>query len=446
MKYFGSSGIRGIYGERINQELAFSLGKALGSTGKKSVAVARDTRVSGKILEASLFSGLSGSGCSISSLGIVPTPVLCFGTRLLKKDAGVMITASHNPPEYNGFKFWNNEGRAYSRKQEEGIERILDNHKFFLEELKKISAVVDEPDVSERYVDAIQRRISLDGRMRIMLDAANGAAFRVSPLLLERYGYSVVSINDKPDGTFPNRNPEPTAANLNDTCDAARLNKCDICFCHDGDADRVIPIDDRGNVVNFDKFMVFMCRKMMDESGNKKVVTTVDASSLIDDYLEGARVFRTKVGDVFVANKCEEEGACFGAEPAGVFIFPEFGLWPDSIFAIAKTLKFLEGEKKSLSGILAEMPDYFFERSKLFCPEDKKERVMEILESKVPENADLLTIDGLRIKTDDCAALIRASGTEPIIRINIEAKSKKILDEKMKCWHDAVKKAIGEAK
>ncbi|MBN1157525.1 phosphoglucosamine mutase [Candidatus Woesearchaeota archaeon] len=441
MRYFGSSGIRGIYGEKITQELAFNLGRAICMTGKKDIAVARDTRISGELLEQSLFSGLSG--CSISSFGIIPTPALCFGTRLLKKDAGVMITASHNPSEYNGFKLWNNEGRAYSRKQEEEVEGILSSKKFISGGGNKS---IEEHDVSREYLDAIESFVSLSGKMKVMIDSGNGAAFRISPLLLKRYNYDFLSINDTPDGRFPKRNPEPTASNLMQTSALSRQNNCDICFCHDGDADRVIPIDDKGNTVNFDKFMVFVIRGMMEETGIKRVVTTVDASSLVDDYLEDAKVFRTKVGDVFVANKCEEANSCIGAEPAGVFIFPKFGLWPDGIFASAKTLNFLEEEKRKLSEILAEMPDYFFERNKLFCPEDKKDIIMEEIESAVPEDAELLTIDGLRARLNEHTVLIRPSGTEPIIRINVEAKSKMILDEKMKHWYDIVKKAIGEAK
>jgi phosphoglucosamine mutase len=445
MKYFGSSGIRGIYGKEITPELALDLGRTLGSLGKKNVAIARDTRVSGRILKFGLLSGLMSSGCAITSFGIVPTPVLCYGTRLLNKDAGVMITASHNPAEYNGFKLWNSEGRAYSREEELKVESLLDRKSFVPEKLEKLSLTFDEYDVAVEYSEEVLRRIQLMGKARVLLDAANGAAFGISPLLLQKYNHFLVSINDTANGLFPNRNPEPIEANLGHAINVIREKKLDIGFCHDGDADRVVPIDNKARVVDFDKFLAFMCKKSIEETGNKRVVTTVDASSLIDDYLPDAEIVRTKVGDVFVANKCEEINACFGGEPCGAFIFPEFGLWPDGIYAIPKVLKFLEDENRPLSEIMDEIPSYHFARTKIICPENKKDYVMNALESRVPEDAELLSIDGLRIHCKDYTALIRPSGTEALIRINVEAKNPSVMKEKLLFWQGIVKNEIASA-
>ncbi|MFH1850398.1 MAG: phosphoglucosamine mutase [archaeon] len=442
MKLFGSSGIRGVYGEKITADLALNLGRALGTLGMSDVVVAHDTRLSQTVLKTSLFGGLLSAGCSVTDLHTAPTPLICYGTRRLGKDAGVMITASHNPAEYNGFKLWNSEGRAFSAGQETQIESTIGSGRYKQVGWNEVDVEINEYDIGPDYAEDILDRFSLKGKSRVLIDAANGAACGISPLLLEKFGYDVVSVNATSDGGFPNRHPEPSPVNLGKTVEIMRRKKCQIGFCHDGDADRVMTIDDTGTVVDYDHFLAYICRKMVELTGIRKVVTTVDASMLLDVCLPDAEVIRTPVGDVFVANKLEEAGACFGGEPCGAYIFPEFGLWPDGIYSIFRILQFLETEKEPLSKILSRMPDIEFKRSKLPCPEGRKAGVMEEIRSLVPEDCTFSDVDGIRMDWGDSLVLIRPSGTQPIMRINAEARTRERLNSLMSRWNAIVREAI----
>lgn len=442
MKLFGTSGIRGVYEEKITTELAFSLGKAIVGLGYKNVVIARDTRESGEELKKHLFAGLKS--CRVTDFGCVPTPVLSYGARKLGADCGIMITASHNPADYNGFKFCNSEGRAFNAEEEARVEEALE---------KEIEKHQDESDshlkfhdIGADYSEEIKKRFNLKPGLKVLIDPAHGAAYDISPALLKSFGYDVVSINHEADGTFPSRSPEPSHKNLAKTAELVKKHNCDIGFCHDGDADRVMAVDEKGNVVNFDKFLAFLCKKAAEETGNKTVVTTVDASMIVEEYLKdhGIKAVMSRVGDVFVANDVEKHKACFGGEPSGSYIFPEFGLWPDGIYAIFKTLKFLEQEKRKLSEILAEIPEYPFSREKLSCANEKKEQVMNAITKIAPDNCDISDVDGLRFGFQDSIVLIRSSGTEPYIRINVEARDKEKLKKLEKEWHNKLKEIINQ--
>ena len=446
MKLFGTSGIRGIYKEKITPELALAIGKAIGSLGYKHVAIGRDTRLSGDLLKHGLFSGLMSSGCTITDFRCSPTPVLSYGTKKIGADCGVMITASHNPAEYNGFKFWNKEGRAFDQKEEQKVEELILSRKFKNAGFDKVTTEIDYYDVSADYAEEVKKRFKLEGKMKVLIDSANGAAFGISPLLLQSFGYDTISINEEANGLFPHRHPEPSHANLAHAASLVKKNRCDVGFAHDGDADRMMAIDDKGNVVHFDRFLAYLCKKMIEKTGNKTVVTTVDASMAVDDYLKscnsGYNVVRCKVGDVFVANCVEKNNACFGGEPSGSYIFPEFGLWPDGIYGIFKTLKFLEEDKKPLSELLADIPEYPFTRTKLNCPNEKKEMVMNAVKEAAPAACKLIDVDGVCFEHEDSMVLIRPSGTENYIRINVEAKEEEKLKKLEKEWHNKVAEII----
>ncbi len=260
--------------------------------------------------------------------------------------------------------------------------------------------------------------------------------------MLKKYGYEVEEVNCEPDGSFPNRNPEPNEENLKETAKLVKEKNCDIGFCHDGDADRMMAIDDEGKVVDFDKFLIFLCKSVAEQDGNQTVVTTVDASMAVERYLNNLKIVRSKVGDVFVANEAKRYNACFGGEPSGSYIFPEFGLWPDGIYAIFKTLQSLEKDGRKISEILSEIPKYPMQRMKIHCPNNKKESVMS--EIKIPDGCEVIAKDGILMKTEDTQILIRPSGTEEYIRVNIEAKEEDLLKEKLAYWKEEVEKLINK--
>lgn len=436
MKLFGTSGIRGIYGEKITETLAEEIGRAIGSyTNNDTIILGMDTRASGVSLKKALMSTLTDHK-NVIDIGIAPTPVVAFGCKLLSKD-GIIITASHNTKEYNGFKVVGADGLAYSRQKEKEIEKIM-LHKQYNQENNK--RVVLKKNIEEKYIQAILERIKLKGRMKVLIDAGNGAACNISPLLLKKYGYEVEEINCEHNGNFPNRNPEPNEENLKETAKLVKEKNCEIGFCHDGDADRMMAIDDKGKVVDFDKFLIFLCKNVTEQNKNKTVITTVDASMATENYLKDLNVIRAKVGDVFVANEIKEHNACFGGEPSGSYIFPEFGLWPDGIYAIFKTLQALEKDGRKISEILAEIPKPPMQRTKIYCPNEKKEEVMKKI--IIPEDCKAITKDGILMKTENSQVLIRSSGTEECIRINIEAKEKNLLEERLRYWKETMENFI----
>ncbi|MDP2909371.1 MAG: phosphoglucosamine mutase [Nanoarchaeota archaeon] len=439
MSLFGTSGIRGVYGESITKQLARDIGKALGTYAKsETIIVGMDPRLSGPLLKKALISSILRYK-NVVDLNMAPTPVVAFGCKTSSKE-GVIITASHNPKEYNGFKILGPDGLAYSRKKEIDIETIITNKKY---NPGLSQGELIEKSIEKGYMSAILERIKLRGRGKILIDPGNGAASRISPTLLKRYGYKVEEINCDPDGSFPNRNPEPNEENLKETAKLVKERGCDIGFCHDGDADRMMAIDDEGKVADFDKFLIFLCKGAAHQKTNKTVVTTVDASMAVEDHLNELKVVRSRVGDVFVANDVKYYNACFGGEPSGSYIFPEFGLWPDGIYAIFKTLQALEAEGKKLSQILSEIPKYPMRRIKLKCPNEKKEVVMKKI--KIPEGCEVITKDGILMKTEDTQILIRPSGTEEYIRINVEAKEESILKEKLSYWKEEIERLIASS-
>jgi len=404
----------------------------------KLVSVAMDSRLSGPSLKKALITGLKSTGTKVLDFGIVPTPLLAFGTRFTKSGGGVMITASHNPSNYNGFKTWDYNGRSDTTKEEDEIENLLHEKKFDLGKGTKRSY-----DIQKKYADELKKRFKFSKKRKVLIDCANGAACEISPKLLEDFGFDVTAINSEFDGSFPNRNPEPVEENLRKTCKLVLQNKAEIGFCHDGDADRMIPIDDKGRVCDLDKFITFLAKMQVQETGIKKIVTSVDASMLLEHNLPGVEVIRTRVGDFAIAEELEKMGGCIGVEPGGAVIYPEFGPWPDGVYSIFKVLKFLEKDNRKLSEIMDSMQKFPFKRVKLGCKEADKQRIMDELRKQTPPEVKASFIDGLRFEWGRSWILIRASGTEPTIRLTGEGQTEQDLNSMMDYWTARVKELIG---
>ena len=445
MQLFGSSGIREKYGSLVNPTLAMTLGKSLGSLNYRSVVVGRDTRLSGETLLHGLLAGLLASGCEVTDLGILPTPLVCFATRHFGKDCGVMITASHNPGEYNGFKLWKANGAAFSPQDEARVEEKVLGESLPWQPWDGLGSRGNSKNAVSPFGEALATNLPLKGNMRVLVDAGNGAAFQVCPQLLRQFGYDVVEVNCTADGSFPQRQPEPTAKTLARTAQLVVSERCQLGFCHDGDADRVVVIDDQGRVVDFDKFLVFLSRHLVDSTGINRVVTTVDASMLIDNILSEVEIIRTRVGDVFVAHALQDEASAFGGEPCGAYIFPQHGLWPDGVYSVFKILHIMENQSEPLSKLLEGLPSYPMSREKFPCPSEHKQAVMECIRERLPETGSLNTTDGVRADYGSHVVLIRPSGTEGLIRCNLEARSPDLIDEKRPYFSELIRQAIKDS-
>lgn len=447
-KLFGTSGVRGVVGKQITPELVMDLGLALatnlGNSG--TVVVGKDPRTSSDMLESCLISGLLSGGCDVKRLGIVPTPVVSFAVRRLNAKAGVMITASHNPPEYNGIKFWDSSGMAYSPKLEDEIEGI-----YFGKQMKRVGwdriGDVREVEVLTGYIDEVAAAVRLKRGYKVVVDCGNGAGSLVSPHLLRRLGCKVIALNSHIDGFFPGRGLEPSPENLGELCSVVKSTGADLGLAHDGDADRIAAVDELGRVAQADKLLGLVAVHQVGRKGDV-VVTTVDASSVVDDSVgkRGGKVVRTRVGDVSVAAEVKKHRAVFGGEPSGAWIFPSVHPAPDGPLAAVKILELLDSTGKKLSELLGTLPEYPTAREKVACPNERKARTMEKLEARLkkefPDVVRTLTIDGIRLELKDGWVLIRPSGTEPYIRVTAEGRTPERVMEIAEKAVKVLKKAI----
>ncbi|MFH1821418.1 MAG: phosphoglucosamine mutase [Methanobacteriota archaeon] len=445
---FGTSGVRGVVGEQITPQLAIGLGLTLATHLKNSgaVVVGKDPRTSSDMLESCLISGILSGGCDVKRLGIVPTPAVSFAARKLKAKAGIMITASHNPPEYNGIKFFDSSGMAYTPIMEGKIERIYFGKKWKKAAWDKIGNV-EELDVLQSYVEALAGTVQISRDYKVVVDCGNGAASVVAPLLLGEVGCRVTSLNSQPDGFFPGRPLEPSPENLVELCKVVKSTGADLGIAHDGDADRVVIVDNTGLVVPGDEILALIAaRQVMGSRGT--VVTTVDASKVVDEVVgeRGAKVVRTRVGDVSVAAEIKRRKAVFGGEPCGAWIFPGFSMAPDGLLGALKVLELMSSSGEAISKLLAPLPDYYMVREKVACPDERKDKAMKTilkkLEGEFKESIGALKVDGVRVNLEDGWALVRASGTEPYIRVTAEARTPGRADEIVKKAAKVLKRAI----
>jgi len=444
-KYFGTSGIREVVNEKLTPELALKVGKALGAyLGEGKVVVGMDTRTSGEMLKSALISGLLSAGINVIDIGLSPTPLTGFAIKLYEADAGVTITASHNPPHYNGIKVWQRNGMAYTNEMENELEHILESGSFkkvAWNEIGKLSFA----DPKEEYIRKALEVVNLDDSYTVVLDAGNGAGSIVSPYLQRRLGNKVISLNAHPSGYFV-RELEPNAKSLEGLAKTVKVMKADVGIAHDGDADRIGVVDDEGRFVEYEVMLSLISGYMLMKFGKGKIITTVDAGFALDDYIRplGGEIVRVKVGDVAVAEGIMRENAIFGGEPSGTWIMPQWNLTPDGIFAGALVLEMID-KLGPLSELAREVPRYVTLRAKIPCPNEKKAKAMELIEKEALKSFSykrLIDIDGVRIENDEWWILFRPSGTEPIMRITLEAHTKEKAKELMKKAKEVVINAI----
>lgn len=444
-RLFGTSGIRGEVGTKITTELALNVGKALATYlgGEGSVVIGHDPRTSSEMLESALTAGLLEGGCNVLQLGMVPTPLVGYAAFKLNTAAGVMITASHNPSADNGIKLWNTNGMAYSYNQEREIETIVHNKSYSEKKWQELGKIQQINDITQSYIEDLLKIVDIQPGLKVVVDCGSGAGSHLSPLILRKAGCDVLSLNSQPDGFFPGRRPEPNEANLQELMKTVQITGADLGIAHDGDADRMVAVDENGNMAEFDKLLALISRKI-----GGKIITTVDASLCIDECVKpmGGEVIRTKVGDVHVAQSIVENKAAFGGEPSGTWLHPDFCMCPDGILSALRVVEIVSHEG-SLSDLLTSIPEYPTMREKLPCPNEDKGRIMESVESELEnhfkEVQHVNNIDGIRISfEDDSWVLVRPSGTEPYIRITLEGKTKERAEEIYLISSEFIKKQI----
>ena len=413
---FGTSGIRGPVGEEVTAALALSVGRAVGIDTER-VVVGRDPRESGELLTDALAAGLRESGTDVCDLGLAATPTVARAVGWEDADAGVSVTASHNPPQDNGIKLWQPTGQAFDEPLREEIsERVRTE----AADLRTWNGLGDRTrtDARERHVDALVNAVDVADPPTVVVDMGNGAG-GVTVDALERLGCAVETLNAQPDGSFPGRPSEPTAENCRSLARLVTLGDADLGIAHDGDADRTRVVAGDGMSLSGDVTLALLARAAASEG--QQVAAPVDTSLAVDDHLAeaGVTVTRTRVGDVYVADRVTEDMVAFGGEPSGAWIWPDATLCPDGPLAACKLVEL--ASERPLTDRAAEVDTYPIRRDSVET--DEKTAVMERVSARVTdEYADVSTLDGVRVDLGDGWFLLRASGTQPLVRITVEAR------------------------
>jgi phosphoglucosamine mutase len=390
------------------------------------------------MLTDALVSGLLSGGTDVKDMGILPTPVLAFLTYRMRAGAGVMITASHNPPQYNGIKVFQSDSMAYDEQSQNVIEEIIEDKRFNLADWRRIGDT-QSADQSQLYVKTIQNAVKLRKKPHLIVDSGCGATYSLAPRILASLGCKVTTLNSHPDGFFPARSPEPNEESLTRLARTVVELGADLGVAYDGDSDRVAFIDEKGNFADFDRTLAAYAAYVTKEKSGGIVVTNVEASMCVERMVKphGGRVLRTKVGDIYLSEAIKKQKAIFGGEPCGAWIHPQFHYCPDGILSSALLLKVLDKEDKKFAELISETPKYETLRKNITCNNEAKHKVLEKIgenfRQPFPENTEVSKVDGIRLSLEDGWILIRASGTEPVIRLTVEGESlrtaKKIMEK-----------------
>lgn len=438
-RMFGTDGVRGIANTELTAELAYNLGRAgayvlTEGTHKPKILVAKDTRISGDMLEAALIAGILSVGAEAVILGVVPTPAVAHLTREYKADAGVMISASHNPVEYNGIKFFDNRGYKLSDELEDQIQSIIEGGFQGVpsptgRELGKSSR---EISALPEYIDYALSTINGDLKgLRVALDCANGACYKAAVKAFRALGADVYVINDNPDGNNINENCGST--HPEELMDYVVRKKCHIGFAFDGDADRCLAVDEKGNLINGD-FILTICAKYLKDKGQLKddtLVVTVMSNLGLDIACsrEGIKLVKTKVGDRYVLEEMLKDGFMLGGEQSGHIIFLNHNTTGDGLVTALQVASILKESGKTfseLAGIMQELPQVLVNAT---VPNDKKNIYLE-------DEEVINAIKDVEAKLNGVGrVLIRPSGTEPLVRVMLEGENQQEID---KMAHDLV--------
>ncbi len=412
MRLFGSSGIRGHFNDLITPEFVCKIGQSVGNLYNE-VVVGWDARTTSPLLGNAMVAGLLAAGANVYVAGLVTTPTLASAAKDYK--CGIMLTASHNPATDNGVKFWNPDGSSFDSRQMEEVEDILLGEKIPNATWDKVGQLRNIDWAIDSHMERIMEHIpSLNAK--VIVDCGNGASSTITPYLLRKMGCEVITINGHPDGSFPGRGSEPTKENTVLLAKAVVEMGATIGIAHDGDGDRTVAVDEKGNFADGDALMPLLCKL----EGKSKVVVPINASMAVDRYLDNIEVVRCKVGDVFVSETIKEINADFGGEPSGTWVFPRTSYCPDGIFAAARLVQI--AQERPLSEYLAEIPRFSVIRKRVDLPPATKAEAMKALgdglKSKNPK--EVSELDGFKAIYEKGWILLRPSGTEPKLKIVIE--------------------------
>ncbi|WP_337860090.1 phosphoglucosamine mutase [Ferroplasma sp.] len=435
---FGTNGIRGIPNQDLTIELASGIGSAIGTFfNSPKIAIAKDTRISGDMFMQVVDSAVMSTGADVIYTGELPTPGLQYYCKV-NKIPGIMITASHNPPQYNGIKAIASDGTEINEEMEVKIEEIYEKKAYKKAAWDKIGRYYYDSTAIDLYMDSIidsidSKRI-MESHLKVAIDTGNGASYFTSPTILAKLNCHVVSLNANPDGKFSSRNSEPKPENLVDLISIMKTGKFDLGIAHDGDADRCVFIDENGNYIDGDKSLALIVKNTVNKGDI--VVTPVSSSDALEEVCreKGAKLISTRVGAPIVARAMIENKASIGGEENGGIIYGKHQFCRDGAMTMALMLNLLAKENKTVSELLKGIPDYTMIKTSV--PRKKEwDDIKKLLMEKYKGNKMDFT-DGIKLYDANGWTLIRPSGTEKIIRIFSESINKKDAEQYNKKYVD----------
>lgn len=451
-RFFGTNGIRGILGKDLMLDFIIEISQSIGTYFDKGpILIGYDGRFSSPLISKAVSAGIMASGLDVMEANLTPTPGLQCAVKKLGYKGGLMITASHNPPQYNGIKVVGSDGVEISREDEAKIERIYFDKSYRKADWKCIGNCTQENSVIRNYIKSVLSHVDINAikkrEFRVVLDPGNGAAAIAAPYALSSLGCKVLTINGHVDGDFPGRGPEPTPSTLSGLSDAVKSYNADVGIAYDGDGDRAIFCDEKGVIHWGDRTGALLLDYILSKNQGSLVITTVSTSQIVDFVAEknNSKVLRTRVGSVDVSRAMIENNALLGLEENGGFFYAPHMQTRDGLMTSVLMLEALSFINKPLSEILDTFPKFYQRKAKFDCPNEIKKIVMEEIERKSFGRVE--KIDGVKIWADESTwVLLRPSGTEPLIRVFGESKDADKLDELIDKYSSITKESIEKIK
>ena len=438
--------IRGKVDEDLTPDTVELLGKGIGTyfrqNKRRDIALGRDCRLSSPVFSEALSRGLLSTGCHITDLGTIPTPLLYFAIYYKKIEAGVIITGSHNPPEYNGFKMMLGEETLYGKTIQD-IFTIIQNKNF----IEEVSTNKKNYNIIPEYQDFLLKNIKLNKKLKVVVDAGNGTAGVIAVPIFKKLGCDVIELYCEMDGNFPNHHPDPTLPEaLEDLINKVIESKADLGVAYDGDGDRIGAIDDKGNIIWGDQLMIFFSRDILFSNPGSSIISEVKASKVLYDEIKrlGGRPIMWKTGHSLIKKKIKEEKALLAGEMSGhIFFADRFFGFDDAIYSSARLLELLSLSEKKLSQMLSELPKtYHTPEIRIYASEAVKFKIVEEVKKELSQKYPIIDIDGVRAIFPQGWGLVRASNTQEILVLRFEGDTKDALETIEKEVKQAVEKAI----
>lgn len=451
MPLFGTNGIRGVFGKDLSLDFLVNISRSLAAYYKKGpILIGRDGRNSNNIMFNIVTAALNSDGLDTVDAGILPTPCLQYATKRIEFNGGIMITASHNPPEYNGLKPIANDGVELPRQDESVVEQIFKNKTFITSEI--VGQNFKEEMIIDRYIDDVLALVDVDRikkrKFKVTMDLGNGVQALVAPLLAKKLGCTVITVNGTIDGDFPGRGSEPTPSNLSLMSFVAKETNSDIGAAFDGDGDRSIFCDEKGIVSWGDKTGTLLAKYLiLTKHPKAKIVCPVNTTHILTKVAQdnGSEIIHTKVGSVEVSREMIKQGAIIGMEENGGFMYGVLNQVRDGALTTALMLDLMASEEKSLSAILSSLPKVYQYKSKFECTE--MGLIQKVVDSVKNHGSPMKieTLDGVKIWFDEESWLmLRPSGTEPLIRIYGESTDELLINSKVNEYTRLVKESLDE--